>query len=68
MPPPLLLIRSVLGLEPRGNRLLVDACLPAEIEWLEVRGLPGRWGSADAVGRRAVGRAARRERGHVPIH
>jgi glycogen debranching enzyme len=49
---PLLFIRTMLGLEPRGNRLTVDAALPSEIEWLEVRGLMGRWGSADAVGRR----------------
>lgn len=49
---PLLFLRTMLGLEPRGNRLTVDAALPAEIEWLEVRGLPGRWGVTDAVGRR----------------
>ncbi len=51
---PLLFIRTMLGLEPRGNRLTVDAALPPELEWLEVRGLMGRWGSADAVGRRSV--------------
>ncbi|HXX68063.1 MAG TPA: hypothetical protein VEK07_12805 [Polyangiaceae bacterium] len=50
---PLLLIRTMLGLEPRGNRLTVDAALPAEIGWLEVRGIQGRWGSTDAVARRA---------------
>src|SRR6185369_7007390 len=49
---PLLFLRTMLGLEPRGNRLTVDAALPPEIEWLEVRGLPGRWGVVDAVGRR----------------
>lgn len=49
---PLLFLRTMLGLEPRGNRLMMDAALPAEIEWLEVRGLPGRWGVTDAVGRR----------------
>jgi glycogen debranching enzyme len=49
---PLLLLRTMLGLEPRGNRLTVDACLPPDIEWLEVRGLRGRWGVMDAVGRR----------------
>jgi glycogen debranching enzyme len=49
---PLLLIRTLLGLEPRGNRLTVDAALPANIEWLEVCGIGGRWGVADAVGRR----------------
>jgi glycogen debranching enzyme len=49
---PLLLIRTLLGLEPRGNRLTVDAALPPGIEWLEVCGITGRWGVADAVGRR----------------
>jgi glycogen debranching enzyme len=49
---PLLFLRTMLGLEPRGNRLTVDACLPPEMEWLEVRGLRGRWGVMDAVGRR----------------
>jgi glycogen debranching enzyme len=55
---PLLLLRTMLGLEPRGNRLLVDAQLPPEIESLELRGLPGRWGVADVAGRRASTRAA----------
>ena len=44
----------MLGLEPRGNRLTVDACLAPEMEWLEVRGLRGRWGVIDAVGRRST--------------
>jgi glycogen debranching enzyme len=49
---PLLFLRTMLGLEPRGNRLTVDACLPPEMEWLEIRGLQGRWGVMDAAGRR----------------
>jgi glycogen debranching enzyme len=66
---PLLLVRTMLGLEPRGNRLTVDACLPREIEWLEVRGLPGRWGVMDAVGRQATAPPERREESHAPsIH
>ena len=51
---PLLFIRTLLGLEPRGDRLTVDASLPPEMEWLEVRGLRGRWGIVDAVGRRST--------------
>jgi glycogen debranching enzyme len=51
---PLLFLRTMLGLEPRGNRLVVDAALPPEIEFVEIRGLPGRWGSTDVVGRRAA--------------
>ncbi len=51
---PALFLRTMLGLEPRGNRLTVDAALPPNIEWLEVTGIPGRWGTVDAVGRRAT--------------
>ncbi|HKQ72027.1 MAG TPA: glycogen debranching N-terminal domain-containing protein [Polyangiaceae bacterium] len=51
---PFLFLRTMLGLEPRGNRLLVDANLPPEIEWLELRDLPGRWGTTDAAGRRST--------------
>jgi glycogen debranching enzyme len=60
---PLLFLRTMLGLEPRGNRLMVDAALPPDMEWLEVRGLRGRWGVMDAVGRRA---AAPRQREEAP--
>ena len=51
---PLLFLRTMLGLEPRGNRLTVDASLPPDMEWLEIRGLHGRWGVTDVVGRRAT--------------
>jgi glycogen debranching enzyme len=55
---PLLLLRTMMGLEPRGNRLVVDAELPPEIESLELLGLPGRWGTTDVAGRRVSPRAA----------
>jgi glycogen debranching enzyme len=45
---PLLLIRCLLGLEPRGDTLEVAPWLPAEIERLSLRGMPGRWGRVDA--------------------
>src|SRR5262245_27481991 len=48
---PLLLVRTLLGLEPMGERLLVDPAVPVEIERIEVLGIPGRWGRADAFGR-----------------
>jgi hypothetical protein len=51
-------LRTMLGLDPRGNRLLVDAQPPSELESLELRGLPGRWSAAEAAGRRALNRAA----------
>lgn len=41
---PLLLIRTMLGLEPVGDHLIVDPVLPAEIEHLELLDIPGRWG------------------------
>lgn len=46
---PLLLFRVILGLEPRGDRLISDPALPAGLGSLAVRGIPGRWGRADVV-------------------
>jgi glycogen debranching enzyme len=46
---PLLLLRVMLGLEPNPNGLTVRPHLPADVNRVIVRGLPGRWGSADAV-------------------
>ena len=51
---PLLFLRTLLGLEPVGNRLLVDPAVPKQIEWLELLGIPGRWGRADAFARGQV--------------
>jgi glycogen debranching enzyme len=48
---PFLFIRSMLGLEPVGNRLLIDPAVPTKIARLEVQGIPGRWGRADAFAR-----------------
>jgi glycogen debranching enzyme len=46
---PLLLLRIMLGLEPTATALTVRPHLPADCNRLVLRGLPGRWGSADAV-------------------
>jgi len=51
---PLLFLRTLLGLEPVGNRLLVDPAVPKQIEWIELLGIPGRWGHADAFARGQV--------------
>jgi glycogen debranching enzyme len=51
---PLLLLRTMLGLEPVGERLVVDAALPATIGHLELLDIPGRWGRVDAFGRGRV--------------
>ncbi|HEX6967754.1 MAG TPA: glycogen debranching N-terminal domain-containing protein [Micromonosporaceae bacterium] len=48
---PLLLIRTMLGLEPYENHLAVNPALPENIGRLEVLDIPGRWGRLDAFGR-----------------
>jgi len=48
---PLLLLRTMLGLEPYGEHLLVDPALPMSIGHLELLDIPGRWGRIDAFGR-----------------
>jgi glycogen debranching enzyme len=46
---PLLLMRVMLGLEPTTTGLAVRPHLPAQTNRLVLRGLPGRWGRAEAV-------------------
>jgi glycogen debranching enzyme len=58
---PLLLIRTMLGLEPVGDHLIVDPALPVGIGRLELLDIPGRWGRVDAFGRGRV-EVARRAR------
>jgi glycogen debranching enzyme len=48
---PLLLLRTLLGLEPVGEHLIVDPGLPLSISRLELLDIPGRWGRIDAFGR-----------------
>ena len=48
---PLLLLRTMLGLEPQGEHLVVDPALPLDIGHLELLDIPGRWGRIDAFGR-----------------
>ena len=59
---PLLLLRTMLGLEPEGEHLVVDPALPSTIGRLELLDIPGRWGRIDAFGRGRVdvSRARRR--------
>jgi glycogen debranching enzyme len=61
---PLLLLRTMLGLEPLGDHLIVDPALPRGIGHLELLDIPGRWGRIDAFGRGRVDveRKARRSR------
>jgi glycogen debranching enzyme len=48
---PLLLLRTMLGLEPLGDHLVVDPALPAGIGVLALLDVPGRWGGIDAFAR-----------------
>jgi glycogen debranching enzyme len=48
---PLLLLRTMLGLEPHGDHLIVDPALARGIGHLELLDIPGRWGRVDAFGR-----------------
>ncbi len=51
---PLLLMRTMLGLEPMGEHLVVDPALPNFIGRLELLDVRGRWGAVDAFGRGRV--------------
>jgi glycogen debranching enzyme len=55
---PLLLLRTMLGLDPVGEHLLVDPALPSSIGHLELLDVPGRWGVIDAFGRGRVDTSA----------
>ena len=58
---PLLLLRTMLGLEPHGDQMIVDPALPSAIGHLELLDIPGRWGRVDAFARgRVETRRARR--------
>jgi glycogen debranching enzyme len=48
---PLLLLRTMLGLEPHDENLVIDPALPRVIGHLALLDIPGRWGRIDAFGR-----------------
>jgi glycogen debranching enzyme len=48
---PLLLVRTMLGLEPVGDHLVVDPALPESVGLLALLDIPGRWGRVDAFAR-----------------
>ncbi|SCG57088.1 Glycogen debranching enzyme (alpha-1,6-glucosidase) [Micromonospora echinaurantiaca] len=48
---PLLLVRTLLGLDPLEEHLIVAPKLPVGIERLALLDIPGRWGRTDAFGR-----------------
>ena len=57
---PLLFLRTMLGLEPIGDRLVVDPALPAGVGLLALLDIPGRWGRVDAFARGQIDLEARR--------
>jgi glycogen debranching enzyme len=61
---PLLLLRTMLGIAPAGDRLVVDPAIPESIGRIELLDVPGRWGRIDAFGRGRVdtGASPRRRR------
>jgi glycogen debranching enzyme len=48
---PLLLIRTLLGLESDGTHLIVDPAIPEPLGRIELLDIPGVWGRMDAFGR-----------------
>jgi glycogen debranching enzyme len=48
---PLLLLRVMLGLEPREQDLVVHPAVPAVMGRIELVGIPGPWGQRDAFAR-----------------
>ncbi|MFI7490356.1 glycogen debranching N-terminal domain-containing protein [Micromonospora echinaurantiaca] len=53
---PLLLLRTMLGMDPRGDHLVARPAVPVKVGRIELLDIPGRWGKADVFGR---GRADR---------
>jgi glycogen debranching enzyme len=51
---PLLLLRTMLGMEPKDSHLVVEPTLPATIPYVALLDIPGRWGHIDAYGRARV--------------
>ena len=57
---PLLLLRTMLGLEPQGDHLIVDPALAPNVGLLGLLDIPGRWGQVDAFARGHIAQEANR--------
>jgi glycogen debranching enzyme len=57
---PLLLLRTMLGLEPVEDLLVVDPALPIGIGHVALLDIPGRWGRVDAFGRGRISTGEKR--------
>jgi glycogen debranching enzyme len=62
---PLLLLRTMLGMEPKGSSLVVEPTLPSTIRYLALLDIPGRWDRTDAYGRARADHADHSARGHA---
>jgi glycogen debranching enzyme len=62
---PLLFLRTMLGMQPSGDHLVVEPALPDAIGHLALLDIPGRWGRLDAYGRGKVA-VEREHRRSVP--
>ncbi len=51
---PLLFLRTMLGMQPSGQHLVVEPALPSSIGSMALLDIPGRWGRLDAFGRGLV--------------
>src|SRR6266540_2650590 len=60
---PLLFLRTMLGLDPIGEHLIVDPALPVGVGRLELLDIPGRWRRVDAFGRGRIEVDGRRRAG-----
>ena len=59
---PLLFLRTMLGLQPVGDDLVVDPWLPQGAEYIALLDIPGRWGRRDAFARGRASQPARARR------
>ncbi|MFY1687499.1 glycogen debranching N-terminal domain-containing protein [Plantactinospora sp. WMMB782] len=51
---PLMLLRTLLGLQPHEDHLTIDPAIPDRLGRIELIDIPGRWGKTDAFGRGRV--------------
>jgi glycogen debranching enzyme len=63
---PLLFLRTMLGLEPSGDDLVVNPALPQGINHIELLNIPGRWGRTNAFARETTGLETQ-QRLHPPL-
>ncbi|MFB6396594.1 glycogen debranching N-terminal domain-containing protein [Polymorphospora lycopeni] len=58
----LLLLRTMLGLQPLGDDLVIRPALPENLDFVALLDIPGRWGHLDAYGRGPSATGRRQQR------